>query len=125
VRVPVSARARASAYTSCVFSGVNFGQVDATASAAVGAIGCGTLSWTTGTVLTCYQGPSMGDTAVHVAVAGSVGTANAIFSFDGAQASLLASNVTADRGLRVPPQACWACSSCADQCVDLQYPSLR
>lgn len=64
-------------------SGTNFGQVDATASAAIGSLGCGTVSWSTGTAMMCYAGSSMGDTTLRLAVAGSVGTMGALFSFDG------------------------------------------
>mgnify|MGYP002831402822 CR=1 FL=1 len=78
---------------SVTVSGLGFGQVTYTATAALGSAPCSTSSWTSGTSVAC-QGMNKLDeiSTAEMTVAGVVGTGHGVFSFDAPAASFVAAN---------------------------------
>ena len=94
-------------------AGLNFDQVDLTATAQLALGACGTVAWLSGTALACFAStvsPPADASAVVTVSAGLVGTAGAAFTFDGAP-SFLISRASAQFGTR-DRLGCWDVPPC-------------
>jgi len=83
VTVVAAVNAPASAGSSLLLTGLNFGYSDATASARLAQLPCSTTAWSSASVLSCVPPTSVGGSLqVSLTVAGIVGTRASSVSFD-------------------------------------------